>query len=127
MRKALFLTLLIPVSLYPAHTPPVILGTLTATGVTAAVDLFNTYRVTPHKHTVEVDAVGVPTACTMELDGTLDPPTSATAQWSNLSGSQTCTAATLMFHIADKPVRGIRANLTAFSGTSVTILYIGVE
>lgn len=127
MRKGLILLLLIPASLYTAHTPPVIMGTLTAPGTTPVVDLFNAYRVTPHKHTVEVDTTGTPGTCTMELDGTLDPPLSATAQWSNLSGSQTCTPATLMFHIADKPVRGIRGNLTALSGGSVTILYIGVE
>lgn len=127
MRKALILAVLIPVSLYPAHTPLVILGTLTAVSTTPALDLFNTYRVTPHKHTIQVNTTGAPATCTMELDGTLDPPLGSAAQWSNLSGSQSCAAATLMFHIADKPVRGIRANLTALSGGSVTVLYLGVE
>lgn len=126
MRKGLLL-LLIPVSLYTAHTPPVILGTLNAPGVTTAVDLYNTYRVTPHKHTIEVNAAGAPATCTMELDGTLDAPLSSAVQWSNLTGSQTCTATTTMFHVVDKPIRAIRANLTALSGGSVTVIYLGVE
>jgi hypothetical protein len=103
-----------------------LLGVLSATGTTAAVDL----GVAAHRHTVQVVTAGSPTGCSIQLEGTLDDIFSvASPTWTNLSGSQTCTSS-VTFFVSDRPVRAVRANLTALSGgssPSVTVKYVGVQ
>lgn len=75
-------------------------------------------------HTVAAVPSGSPAICTLRLEGSLDH-----ISWFDLSGDQTCTAS-LMFHVADKPVQFVRINLTALSGgssPSVAVRYAGVQ
>jgi hypothetical protein len=124
MKKLFSLLALAAGVLLAAHTSVFSLGTLSATGTTIPVQL----AVTAHKHTVQVVTTGSPTTCSIQLEGTLDDVTSSPT-WANISGSQTCTSS-VTFHIADRPVNGVRVNLTALSGGSsptVAIKYVGVE
>jgi hypothetical protein len=102
------------------------LGVLSGTGQTAAADL----GYAAHKHTVQVTTTGSPSSCSIQLEGTLDDIYAVSSpQWANLSGSQTCTS-NVTFHVADRPVRAVRANLTALSGGSsptVSAKYLGVQ
>jgi hypothetical protein len=96
------------------------LGTLSATGATAAAHL----SVVAHKHTVAAVPTGSPTGCSVKLEGSLDGTT-----WFDLSTAQTCTSA-IMFHVVEKPVLVVRANLTALSGgtaPTVVVKYLGVQ
>src|SRR5579863_4810419 len=87
------------------------LGTLSAVGATAGQNL----HIRAHKHTLQVVVTGTPSGCNIQLEGTLDDATSASPNWANLSGSQACTSS-VTFHVADRPVSGVRANLTVLSG-----------
>ena len=96
------------------------LGTLSATGATISINLGRT----PHKHTLQAVVTGSPDACAIQLEGSLDGST-----WANLSGTQTCTSS-VAFHVVDKPVTWIRANLTSLTGgtsPTVAIRYVGVQ
>jgi hypothetical protein len=76
------------------------------------------------KHTLAVVVAGTPAACTVALEGSMD-----TVTWASLSGNQTCTS-TVMFHVTDRPVVFVRANLSALSGgtkPTVTITYLGIK
>ena len=100
-------------------------GTLSSVTTTAAVDVS---LLTPSKHTIQTLIAGSPAACSIQLEGTLDD-VSGSPTWANLSGSQTCTSS-VTFHVTERPVRGVRVNLTALSGGSsptVTIKYVGVQ
>lgn len=73
-------------------------------------------------HTVQVVITGSPSGCTINLDGSLDG-----TNWFDLSGGQTCTAS-VMFHVVNRAVLNVRANLTALSGgtaPTVTARYTG--
>lgn len=75
------------------------------------------------KHTIQAKVTGSPTTATGQLEGSLD----GTA-WFDLSGAQDVSA-NVMFHVANKPVRKVRFNLTALSGGSsptVQAIYTGV-
>src|SRR5262249_52464376 len=113
MKKLFGIAALAAAGLFAAHTAIFSLGTLSATGTTIPVQL----AVTAHKHTVQVVVTGSPTTCSVQLEGTLDDVTSASPTWANISGSQTCTSS-VTFHVADRAITGIRANLTALSGGS---------
>lgn len=125
MRRLLGFAAFAAAALYAAQTGVIALGTLTATGTTRAVNLY----MAAHKHTVEVAVAGSPASCSVQLEGTLDDPLSASAVWSNLSGAQSCTSST-MFHVIDRAVTAVRANVTALTGgtsPSVTVVYQGVQ
>lgn len=115
-------------SLYAGHTQVIPLGSVSAAGTTSSYDALSTGNVMPHKHSLQLVITGSPASCTVELDGTLDNPAGA-PNWSNLSGSQTCTSLSLLFFsVVDRPVRAVRANITALSaGATVTASYVGVE
>ena len=66
----------------------------------------------PSKHTVQLTVAGSPSTCTYRLEGSLDG-----SLWSDLSGTQSCTAS-VMFHVVDKPVSWLRGNLLTLSGGS---------
>lgn len=107
------------------RTQVIYLGKLTATGVTNYADL----QIAAHTHTIQAVVTGGPAACSIQLEGTLDDPSTSAADWADLSGSQTCTS-TVTFHVIDRAVRGVRANLTALSGgtaPTVTVKYMGVQ
>lgn len=88
---------------------------LTAAGITSAV------LTGALNHTLQVNVTGSPATCAIQLEGSLDG-----VNWANLSGSQSCTAAVTMFHVDLKPVKLVRANLTAYSGGgTVSIFYRG--
>lgn len=92
---------------------------LGAVGVTAPQSVEGSAR-----HTVMVTVSGAPSACTVNLDGSLDG-----VHWFDLSGPQNAAANT-MFHVVDKPVIYVRGNLSALSGgtsPSVSISYAGVR
>jgi len=100
------------------------LGTLNAPGPTVAQNL----PFTVHKHTVQAVVTGAPATGSIQLEGTLDDVTGSPT-WFNLSGAQPCTANTI-FHVVDRPVSGIRVNLTALTGgtgPTVSIRYLGVQ
>jgi hypothetical protein len=87
---------------------------LSAAGTTSAV------QVGAVNHTLQVNVTATPSACAIQLEGSLD-----NVNWQNLSGSQSCTSST-MFHVDGKPITWVRANLTSFTGSgNVTILYRG--
>jgi hypothetical protein len=122
--KALLLGLC-ALALFAQRSSTYNLGTLAAVGTTFGVNI----GPVAHKHTVQVITAGGPTTCAIQLEGTLDDVTSNSPDWANLSGSQTCTSS-VTFHVADRPVTGIRANLTALTGGSsptVAIKYVGVQ
>lgn len=108
----------------PGATSVYNFGKLSAATTTAPVSL----PVAAHKHTVQVIVTGSPTSCQIQLEGTLDD-TGLSPNWFNLSGTQACTS-TVMFSVTERPVTGIRVNLTALSGgtsPSVSIKYVGVQ
>ena len=89
--------------------------TLTAAGVTSTI--FSNCA----NHTFQVNVVGAPSACQVQLEGSLDG-----TNWANLSGTQPCTSVVNMFHIDGKVTRVARVNLTSFvGGTNATIFYKG--
>ena len=93
-------------------TQTLYLGQLTTASATPGQNL----PIPVAKHTLQVVVTGSPAACAIQLEGTLDKDaTASSATWANLSGSQTCTA-TVTFHVIDRAVNGVRANLTALSG-----------
>lgn len=122
----LFLAVLAATFLSAARTGWISFGTLTAAGTSFPVDL----AMAAQNHSVQVITAGTPATCSIQLEGTLDDPIPAGgAAWANLSGAQTCTSSTV-FHVAGKPVRGVRVNLTALTGgtnPSVTVKYVGIE
>jgi hypothetical protein len=127
MKRLIALFALAAAALLAERTGVFILGTLTATGQTMGVHS----GLATHKHTLQVVVTGSPASCSVQLEGTLDDITdpSVTPFWANLSGTQSCTSS-VTFHVVEKPVRAIRANLTALSGGSsptVTIKYLGVQ
>lgn len=115
-----FSALLISLPLFAQGGHSATLGTLAATGAGTAVNL----SVVAHKHTVTAVPTGSPATCTVKLEGSIDGTT-----WFDLSTAQTCTAA-VAFHVVEKPVLAVRANLTALTGgTSPTVVvkYLGVQ
>lgn len=114
--------------IYGPFTNPAITMTPTLTSVNCSSPPCTTNVITlgetAHKHTLAVIVTGTPATCTIELDGSLD-----NTNFFNLSGSQTCTA-NVMFHVIDRPVTFVRAQLTAFSGGSsptVQVFYAGLQ
>ncbi len=84
-------------------------------------------RMKTRNHTVQVTIMGVPSAVTVDLDGSLDNKT-----WLSLASyvltAEDLTAATAMCHVVDKSVRYVRISLTSLvsgGGASVTALYEG--
>jgi len=127
MKRIRFLFgVLLAATLFAQHTSTFNLGTLSAVATSNPVNV----GLVAHKHTLQVTVAGSPSTCTVELDGTLDDVVlTASPNWQNLSGSQTCTSSTA-FSVVDRPVTGIRGNLTALSGGSsptVTLKYVGVQ
>ncbi len=90
---------------------------LTATGTTAGFAVpSNSF------HTLQAVVTGSPSVCTINLDGSLDG-----TNWFDISGNQTCTSS-VMFHVVNRSVTNVRANLTALSGgtaPTVTARYTG--
>jgi hypothetical protein len=81
-----------------------------------------------HKHTLQVVVTGAPATAQIQLEGTLDD-VNGSPTWFNLSGSLLCTSNTI-FHVVDRPVSGVRANLTALTGgtaPAVNCKYVGCE
>ena len=115
-------------TLTPVVSPPTVsvtLLTLVSAVATAGVNL----GMAAHKHTLQVVVTGAPATGQIQLEGTLDDATSSGATWAILSGSQLCTTTTT-FHVVDRPVTGIRANLTALTGgtnPTVACKYLGVQ
>ena len=103
-----------------AHT---LLNAATATGAGSTQKV----SMIPSSHTVAATMGGtvVATAVTVDLEGSLDDSTWFTlASHAFTAGEITAEAA--MFHVADKPVRYVRANLTTLTGgtdPTVTVLY----
>ena len=103
-----------------AHT---LLNAATATGAGSTQRVF----AIPTAHTVVATMGGtvVATAVTVDLEGSLDDTT-----WFVLSShafdAGEITASAAMFHVADKPVKYVRANLNTLTGgtdPTVTVLY----
>lgn len=103
-----------------AHT---LLDAATATGAGNTQQV----RSIPDKHTVTVAMGGtvVATAVTVALEGSLDDSTYFELASHALSAAE-ITAEAAMFHIVDKPVRFVKANLTTLTGgtaPTITVLY----
>lgn len=102
----------------------VVLGTFT--GVAAGSPIEATLGVSDNlrpaaNHTVQSVIVGTSTS-TGQLEGSLDGVT-----WDDLSGAQAIDGeGSDMFHVAERPVKFIRFNMTAYVGAdSITVFYLG--
>lgn len=92
---------------------------LTATGTTTSLATAGN-----DKHTLAAIVTGSPTGCSVRLEGSNDG-----TNYFDLSGAQTCTTS-VMFHVVDRPVVFVRANVTALSGgtaPTVTATYLGIR
>lgn len=84
-------------------------------------------RMKPRNHSVQIVITGAPTAVTVDLEGSLDGSSWASLASHVLSAGE-LTAALALFHVVDKPVRFVRANLLTLTGgtaPTVTVLYEG--
>lgn len=72
-------------------------------------------------HTIQIDITGAPSAVVVDLEGSLDENSwFQLAQHTMTAGELTDTAA--MFHVTNKPVEFVRANLTTLTaGTAPTV------
>ena len=84
-------------------------------------------------HTVQIMTTTAATAVVIDLEGSLSNRGTASPTWFALA-SYTFTAADLaakkaMFHVADKPVKQVRLNLTTYTPASgtLTALYTPAE
>lgn len=77
----------------------------------------------PIFHTLQLENVGTPATCTVELEGCVNDPTD-TACWELLSEANVNCITTKMFHVVDRPVRYVRVSLTAVTGTAATVLAV---
>ena len=77
----------------------------------------------PTFHTLQLENVGTPATCTVQLEGCVNDPTD-TACWEILSAPNVNCITTKMFHVISRPVRHVRANLTALTGTAATVLAV---
>lgn len=105
-------------------------GTVTATGQLGSVifvsDTDSAIRTSigaPSNYTLAWSFTGtVPTACTLQGEGSLD-----NVNWYSLTGSQSCTSGN-MVHIADKPVLYFRINVLTYTAgdgtTAVSVKYL---
>lgn len=102
-----------------------LLDAATATGVSSS---WRQQRV-PRNHTVQATMGGtvVATAVTLDLEGSSDD-----TNWFQLANhpfsAAEITATSAMFHVANKPVRYVRVNLTTLTGgtaPTITALYEG--
>jgi hypothetical protein len=103
-----------------AHT---LLSAATATGEGSTQRLSQI----PASHTVQVAMGGtvVATAVTVDLEGSLDDTTFFQLARHAFSGAE-ITAEAALFHVINKPVRYVRANLITLTGgtdPTVTVLY----
>ena len=100
-----------------------LLNAATATGAGSSIKVSQI----PSEHTVQATMGGtvVATAVTVDLEGSLDGTTwAALASHPFTAGEISAEAA--IFHIVDKPVRYVRANLTTLTGgtdPTVTVKY----
>jgi len=129
MRKirALFLTMLLVAFCLPLAGDREAMekdfAALTAAGQTPAfsVKFGNSY---PLHHTLTAAVTGAPSACSFNLEGSLD----ATV-WNDLGSNTDCLATTII-HVVNKAVTHVRGDLvTLTAGTSptVTFEYLGVR
>lgn len=117
-RLALFLLLTLPLSAQQQakyHE----FSALTAGGTTSShfVGLGARY---PVHHTFQAKVASLPDTCAFQLEGCLYDPLDATC-WEPVSSSIDCTTTEIAF-TPDKPVRYVRGNLTALTGTAATVL-----
>ncbi len=94
---------------------------LTSTGQTVAFNAGFGSRY-PLEHTVQLSISSLPATCTVQLEGCLllGPDTCDASDWELLSAAVDCTSIE-MFHVINRPVRNIRINLTALTGTGATV------
>jgi len=98
-----------------------LLDAVTGTGASTAI----TMRKINEDHSIQINITGTPTAVTVTLEGSLDGVLFSTILTTAMSAGE-LTATTALAHIADKPLRFVRANLTVLTGGSsptVTVLY----
>ncbi len=108
------------------YKPTTVLLSTTSTETSAG---FNVTAIAPFRHTVAVVVTGSPVSCTFDLEGAITTIRPASGDWFSLSGNQTCTSS-IMFHVADRPVLWVRANLSVLSGGSsptVVATYLGTR
>ena len=74
----------------------------------------------PTYHTLQLENVGTPATCTIQLEGCVNDPSDSDC-WEILSDPNVNCITTKMFHVISRPVRHVRANLTALTGTAATI------
>lgn len=79
----------------------------------------------PANFTVEVIVTGSPSACTVAMNGSLVQYSSGMSQnnFVSLVGNQTCTS-TMMFSLANTPLKTLNFTLTFSGGTSPTVKVI---
>ena len=99
---------------------------LNAAAATGAGDAQKVSQI-PESHTVQATMGGtvVATAVTVDLEGSLDGSTWAQLARHAFSAGE-ISAEAAMFHVIDKPVRYVRANLITLTGgtaPTVTVLY----
>ena len=96
---------------------------LTAVGPTVAFNTGFGSRY-PHTHTVQLSISSLPNTCTFQLEGCLllGPDVCDASDWELLSAADVDCTSIEMFHVVNRPVRNIRVNLTALTGTGATVL-----
>ena len=94
-----------------------LLNAATGTGASSSVKVSQI----PSEHSVQVTITGSPDAVVVALQGSLDDTTFVTLASHTLTAAE-LSAAAAIFHVVDKPVRYVRANLTTLTnGTDPTV------
>lgn len=97
-------------------------ATMTASGTTTAFDV---RQLSPSQHSMQAIETGGPSGCSVQLEGSLD-----NVNWFNLSGAQSCTAASIFFSVVQRPADFVRGNVTTLSGgtsPTITLSYLGSQ
>lgn len=108
-----------------AFDSKVLLRAATATGAGSEHSLNKLYET----HTVQANITGAPTAVTVALEGSLDGVLWFTLASHTFSAAE-LTATGAMFHVVQKPVTKVRANVTTLTGgtsPTVTVFYHGLR
>ncbi len=98
-------------------------ATQTGTGATSSIHAITDASSYPTFHTVQLVVVSA-SVCQYSLEGSIDNSNWFTIGQTSDTTEADCTSS-MMFHVANRPVRYIRGNLTSITGTSVTMTYLG--
>lgn len=128
MKKLLLLVTLLALAM-PAHAEKyLLLDAATATGAGSDVNTYTVDSETLGLHSVQVNTTGSPTAVTVALEGSLNDDNYVALATHSFSAAE-ISAGYAMFHVVNKPVKHLRANVTTLTGGSspTVTVYLVVE